>query len=79
MKNRKTIKKQWYSTLLKASEEMQPVDSLSFAGGELSVEEAYDVQAMLVQNRIKRGERIIGWKGKMKWQLQRKTICPYTS
>jgi 2-keto-4-pentenoate hydratase len=30
--------------------------------GELSVDQAYDVQAMLVENKIRRGERIIGWK-----------------
>ncbi|MEE9402977.1 MAG: hypothetical protein V3V47_07250 [Desulfobacteria bacterium] len=46
MKNRETIKKQWYSTLLKATEEMKPVDSLSSSRGELSVEEAYEVQAI---------------------------------
>ncbi|NQU14071.1 MAG: hypothetical protein HQ561_07975, partial [Desulfobacteraceae bacterium] len=49
MKNRKTIKKQWYSTLLKASDEMEPVDSLSSAGGELSVEEAYGCKSGVLE------------------------------
>jgi 2-keto-4-pentenoate hydratase len=30
--------------------------------GELSIDEAYDVQAMLVENKIQSGERVIGWK-----------------
>ena len=62
MVNHDLIKQRWYSTLLKAYEEANPTDSLTCMIGELSVEEAYDVQAMLVENKIRNGEHIIGWK-----------------
>ena len=62
MGNNDLIKQRWYSGLLKAHEEANPIDSLSSTIGELSMEEAYEVQAMLVEDRIKKGERIIGWK-----------------
>jgi len=62
MGNHDLIKQRWYSTLLKAYQEAKPTDPLTSMIGELSVEEAYDVQAMLVENKIQDGERIIGWK-----------------
>ncbi|MFH1243312.1 MAG: fumarylacetoacetate hydrolase family protein [Pseudomonadota bacterium] len=62
MKSSKTIKKQWFNSLLKANEALKPVESLSSNIGELSLEEAYEVQAMLVQHWIRKGERVIGWK-----------------
>jgi len=62
MDNHDLIKQQWYKTLLKAYQEAKPTDPLTSMIGELSVEEAYDVQAMLVESKIRSGERIIGWK-----------------
>ncbi len=41
---------------------MKPADSLCSTIGELSIEEAYEVQAMSVEDRVKKGERVIGWK-----------------
>jgi 2-keto-4-pentenoate hydratase len=41
---------------------MKPTDSLTSVIGELSVEQAYDVQAMLVENKVQNGEHVIGWK-----------------
>jgi len=62
MDNPDLIKQRWYSSLLKAYEEAKPTDSPTSRIGELSVEQAYDVQAMLVENRIRNGEHIVGWK-----------------
>lgn len=62
MGNHDLIKQRWYSTLLKAYEEARPTDSLTSMIGELSVEQAYDVQAMLLEHKIRSGEHIIGWK-----------------
>lgn len=62
MEDRVSIKQRWHSTLLKAQQEAEPTDSLISTIGELSVEQAYDVQNMLVEKRLRNGERIIGWK-----------------
>jgi 2-keto-4-pentenoate hydratase len=62
MSNRDSTKQRWYAALWKAYEDSKPTDSVTSAMGELSVDQAYDVQAMLVENKIRRGERIIGWK-----------------
>lgn len=62
MGNKNQLKQAWYDRLLTVSEERKPADSLSSSIGELSIEEAYEVQAMLVDERIRRGERVIGWK-----------------
>ncbi len=62
MQNKKLIKQTWYHNLLKAKEEAKSIASISSTLGDLSIEEAYDVQAMLVEDRISKGERIIGWK-----------------
>jgi len=62
MRDREILKEQWCNSLLKAREELKPTDSLCSTIGDLSVEEAYDVQAMLIQHRIRKGERVIGWK-----------------
>jgi len=62
MDNHDLLKQRWYSTLLKAHEEAKPTDSPSAGIGELSVEQAYEVQAMIVENRIRNGEHIVGWK-----------------
>lgn len=57
-----SVMQRWHSALLKAYEQAKPIESLTTGIGELSVEQAYDVQAMLVDNRIRSGERIVGWK-----------------
>lgn len=62
MSNRDSTKQRWYAALWKAYEDSKPTDSVISTIGELSVDEAYDVQAMLVENKIRNGERIIGWK-----------------
>jgi len=62
LENRDEIKRQWFNALLKATEEVRPIDSLSSAFEDLTMEEAYEVQEMVVKERLKKGERVIGWK-----------------
>jgi len=62
MSDRDSIKQRWYKALWKAYQEVKPIDSLTSTMGTLSVDEAYDVQAMLVEKKIGNGERVIGWK-----------------
>ena len=62
MSDRDSIKQRWYKALWKAYQEVKPIDSLTSTMGTLSVNEAYDVQAMLVEKKIGNGERVIGWK-----------------
>jgi 2-keto-4-pentenoate hydratase len=62
LESRDKIKRQWFNALLKANEEIKPVDSLSSAFGDLAMEEAYEVQDMVVKERLKKEERVIGWK-----------------
>ena len=62
MSDRDSIKQRWYKALWKAYQDVKPIDSLTSTMGKLSVDEAYDVQAMLVENKIRNGERVIGWK-----------------
>ena len=56
------VQQQWYQHLLKATRSGEPVDSLESTLGGLSIEEAYAVQDMMIADRLKDGERIIGWK-----------------
>lgn len=56
------IKEQWCRSLLKAREESIPANSLGSTIGDLSVDEAYEVQTRLIQHLIRKGERVIGWK-----------------
>ncbi len=53
---------QWYQQLVAAREKIEPVDSLESALGGLAIEEAYAVQDRMIADRLKDGERIIGWK-----------------
>lgn len=62
MGNGNAIKRQWVDALLKANEKTKPTDSLSSTFGDLTVEEAYEVQEMVVKDRMKTGDRVIGWK-----------------
>jgi 2-keto-4-pentenoate hydratase len=57
-----TIKQKWFESLLKAKNNARPTDNLGPTVGEVSTEEAYDIQAMLVEDRLQKGEHIIGWK-----------------
>jgi len=56
------IKRCWFAQLAKACEEKRPIDSLVSVCGEVPLEEAYDVQAMLIERKVGEGERIVGWK-----------------
>ena len=62
MENNDEVKRRWCNTLLKAREEVTPIDSLSSTFGDLTLEAAYEVQEMVVKERLKKGERVIGWK-----------------
>lgn len=56
------ITQQWYQALWEAYRKAEPVDSLAASLGELSIEQAYAVQGMLVEQKVLDGERVIGWK-----------------
>ena len=62
MVNKKETKTQWFKALLKAKEERKSIVSPSSAFGAISVEDAYDVQDMLIKHMLEKDERIIGWK-----------------
>ena len=49
-------------SLMAARETGEPVDSLESTYGPLTVEEAYAVQDRMIAERVRAGERIIGWK-----------------
>jgi len=53
---------QWIERLQEARETGKPVDSPESAFGPLTIEEAYGVQDRMTAERLKAGERIIGWK-----------------
>jgi len=53
---------QWIERLQEARETGKPVDSPESAFGPLTIEEAYGVQDLMTAERLKAGERIIGWK-----------------
>lgn len=52
----------WCDSLLKAEENAVPIDKSDENLEELSIPEAYNVQALVTEKRIKDGERVIGWK-----------------
>lgn len=56
------IQKQWFEGLLRALQKGEPVESLESTLGGISVGEAYAVQRMMIEERRKAGEKIIGWK-----------------
>ncbi len=60
--NSETIQHLWYEGLRESYESAIPTTSLAETAGELSIDEAYHVQELLIADRIERGERIIGWK-----------------
>ncbi|MBW2102525.1 MAG: fumarylacetoacetate hydrolase family protein [Deltaproteobacteria bacterium] len=52
----------WYEDLLRAHAGGPPADSPAARHGALNLEEAYAVQARLVDHKVRSGERVIGWK-----------------
>lgn len=52
----------WIQALNQAYYELKPIPSLSDMFGNLSTEDAYQVQLRMLEDRIKQGERLIGWK-----------------
>ena len=56
------VQEQWYRQLVEAKQGAKPADSLESTVGSLSIEEAYRVQDRIITDRLKDGERIIGWK-----------------
>jgi len=52
----------WVKALNQAYRNVKPIASLSDTFGNLSTEDAYQVQFRLLENRLKQGERLIGWK-----------------
>ncbi len=62
MESDTTKQERWCEALWQALNTATPVDRGDAGLGELSVAEAYEVQAMLLKKKLERGERIIGWK-----------------
>jgi len=60
-KNEKKMQK-WCDALWDAIKVKKPIDSPGANLGQLTVDQAYAVQAMVVERRIQNGERVIGWK-----------------
>ena len=56
------IVKNWIQALNQAYYDLKPLTSLSDTFGNLSTEDAYQVQFRMLEDRIKQGERLIGWK-----------------
>lgn len=56
------IQQQWYQRLVEARDTVRPVDSLQATFGALTIEQAYGVQDRMIADRLRSGERIIGWK-----------------
>ena len=55
-------KQEWCEALWEAVNGAMPIGPATSNLGELSVAEAYEVQAMVIEKRIQKGERIVGWK-----------------
>ena len=62
MNDMDSIQKKWADRLASACETRKQTDSLVASAGELSIGQAYAVQAALIDRRLNRGERVIGWK-----------------
>ncbi len=56
------VQQKWQRRLVKAKQAADPIDSLESTVGSLTIEEAYSVQDRIITDRLKDGERIIGWK-----------------
>lgn len=55
-------KRAWCEALWEALQSARTIDTASAGLEELSVDEAYEVQALLIEKKIQEGERVIGWK-----------------
>ena len=62
MEEKKGIIEKWHDRLMAARLDARPADSLSSGLGQLSIEEAYRVQEMIIESRLKNGRKRIGWK-----------------
>jgi 2-keto-4-pentenoate hydratase len=62
MDEREILRKKWCERLTQAARRREPTDPLASSLGELSLPEAYAVQDMMIQERLRQGERVIGWK-----------------
>ncbi|MDZ7700169.1 MAG: fumarylacetoacetate hydrolase family protein [Deltaproteobacteria bacterium] len=62
MATQEMIRQNWYDRLAQALDDIEPTAPLAAGLGDLPIPEAYAVQDKLVQDRLLRGERIIGWK-----------------
>lgn len=59
--NSRTVES-WVKALNQAYRSVKLIASLSDTFGNLSTEDAYQVQFRMLDNRLKQGERLIGWK-----------------
>jgi len=55
-------KERWFQRLKEAYNTATPAPSLTVGEGDITIDEAYDVQEMLIADRVAAGERVIGWK-----------------
>jgi len=55
-------KQEWRDALWEAVNSAKPIGPAASNLGELTLEEAYEVQAMVIEKRIQKGERVVGWK-----------------
>lgn len=62
MDNVEQIQKAWRDAIWQAVREKKRIDPPSSDYGTLTLDQAYAVQAMIVAEKVKSGERIIGWK-----------------
>jgi len=56
------VKERWFQRLNDAYNTATPVSSLAAGEGDITIDEAYEVQEMLIADRVAAGERVIGWK-----------------
>ncbi len=62
MVDKAQIAESWIQALNQAYSDLKPIASLSDTFGNLSTEDAYQIQFRMIEDRIKQGERLIGWK-----------------
>ena len=62
MKENTMTQRQWMERLLEAGNTNTPVESLESVFGGIDLDEAYTVQDLMIAERLKAGEMIIGWK-----------------
>ena len=62
MEDKKAIIQKWYDRLMAAGQNAEQADSLASSLGQLTMDEAYRVQEMLLETRLESGQKRIGWK-----------------